>query len=86
MKLYRKLRKYDVITEIDISGSSISKQFKKANKCKARSIIVIGEEEAMKHQFKIRLFSDDENNEEKTINIDDNDGLEVWLKNIIPIN
>ncbi len=85
IKLSRKLRNYDVITEIDISGSSISKQLKKANKFKAKSIIIIGEEEAMKNQFKIRLFSDNENNKEKTINLEDNSGLEEWLKNIIPI-
>ncbi len=82
-KLSSKLRKYDVITEIDVSGSSISKQLKKANKCKAKSIIVIGEEEAMKNQFKIRLFSNN-NDKEKIINTDDNEGLEKWLKNVIP--
>ena len=81
-KLSSKLRKYDVITEIDVSGSSISKQFKKANKCKTKSIIVIGEEEAMKNQFKIRLFSNNNDNE-KIIDFDDNEGLEKWLKNII---
>jgi len=82
-ELSRKLRKYDVITEIDISGSSISKQLKKANKFKTRSIIVVGEEEAMKNQFKIRLFSNNKD-KEKLINFDDNEALEKWLKNIIP--
>ena len=81
--LSSKLRKYDVITEIDISASSISKQLKKANKCKTKSIIVIGEEEAMKNQFKIRLFSNN-NDKEKIIDFDDNEGLEKWLENIIP--
>ena len=82
-KLSSKLRRYDVITEMDVSGSSISKQLKKANKYKTRSIIVIGEEEAMKSQFKIRLFSNN-NDKEEIINFDDNEGLEKWLKNIIP--
>ena len=82
-KLSSKLRKYDVIAEMDVSGSSISKQLKKANKCKTKSIIVIGEEEAMENQFKIRLFYNN-NDKEKIINIDDNEGLEKWLKNIIP--
>ena len=82
-KLSSKLRKYDVITEIDVSGASISKQLKKANKYKSRSIIVIGEEEAIKNQFKIRLFSNN-NDKEKIIKFDDNEGLEKWLKNIIP--
>jgi len=81
-KLSSKLRKYDVITEIDISGSSISKQLKKANKCKAKSIIIIGEEEAMKNQFKIRLFSNN-SDKEKLINFDDHESLEKWLNNVI---
>ena len=82
-KLSSKLRKYDVITEMDVSGSSISKQLKKANKYKTRSIIIIGEEEAIKNQFKIRLFSNN-NDKEKIIDFDDNEGLEKWLENIIP--
>ena len=82
-QLSRKLRKFNVITETDISGASFSKQFKKANKFKAKSIIVIGEEEALKNQFKIRLYSDDQNNKEKTIGCDDNDALEEWLKTCI---
>ena len=85
LKLSRKLREYDLITEIDISGSSISKQFKKANKCNSKSVIVIGEEEALNHQFKIRLFSDNENDKEESLDIDDSDGLENWLKNITRI-
>ena len=80
LQLSRKLRKFNVITETDISGASFSKQFKKANKFKAKSIVVIGEEEAIHNQFKIRLYSDDQNNNEKTISFDDNDGLEEWLK------
>ena len=80
LQLSRKLRKFNVITETDISGASFSKQFKKANKFKAKSIVVIGEEEAINNQFKIRLYSDDQNNNEKTISFDDNDGLEEWLK------
>ena len=82
-KLSSKLRKYDVVTEMDVSGSSISKQLKKANKCKTKSIIVIGDEEAMKNQFKVMLFSNNKD-KEKIINLDDDDGLEKWLKNIIP--
>jgi len=83
-KLSSKLRKYDVVTEMDVSGSSISKQLKKANKCKTKSIIVIGDEEAMKNQFKVRLFSNNKD-KEKIINLDDDEGLEEWLKNITPI-
>jgi len=37
----------------------------------------------MKNQFKVRLFSNNKD-KEKIINLDDDDGLEKWLKNIIP--
>ena len=37
----------------------------------------------MKNQFIIRLFSNNKD-KEKIINFDDNEGLEKWLKNIIP--
>ena len=80
IQLARKLRKFDVITEIDISGASFSKQFKKANKCKARSVVIIGEDEARKNEFKIRLFCNDENGKEKTIKFEDNEGLKSWLE------
>ena len=40
--LSRKLRNYDLLVELDLSGASFSKQFKKANKLKSKSIIVIG--------------------------------------------
>ena len=79
IQLARKLRKFDVITEIDISGASFSKQFKKANKCKARSVVIIGDDEARKNEFKIRLFCNDENDKEKTIKFEDNEGLKSWL-------
>ena len=38
----------------------------------------------MNNHFKIRLFSDVENDKEMTIKFDDNEVLEEWLKNIIP--
>ena len=44
MKLSRKIRNYDLIAELDVSGASFSKQFKKANKLKSKSIIVIGDD------------------------------------------
>ena len=39
-ELSRKLRNYDLIVELDLTGSSFSKQFKKANKLNSKSIIV----------------------------------------------
>jgi len=80
MDLSRKLKNYDLVTELDLTGMSFSKQFKKANKLRARVVIVIGEEEAMKEEFKIRLFSDKiEDNKEETISLKDNIKLINWI-------
>ena len=46
---------------MDLSGSSFSKQFKKANKLKSKSIIVIGDDEAANGEFIIRLFDQSDN-------------------------
>ena len=82
LELSRKLRNFNLLTELDITGSSLSKQFKKANKCNSRSVVIIGEEEAIKEEFKIRLFTEnDENTFEETIKFNDLDKLEEWLKN-----
>jgi len=80
MDLSRKLRNYDLIVELDLSGSSFSKQFKKANKLKSKSIIVIGDDEAINKKFIIRLFAKEsfENNEE-VISFEDNTKLENWI-------
>ena len=82
MNLSRKLRKYDLLVELDVTGASFSKQFKKANKLKAKSIIVLGDEEASNNEFVIRLFNKDssETKEEK-ISFDNDIKLEKWLNN-----
>ena len=82
MDLSRKLRNYDLLVELDLSGSSFSKQFKKANKFKSRSIIIIGDNEAANKEFVIRLF-DKENseNKEETISFENDIDLKKWLKN-----
>ena len=81
MDLSRKLRNYDLKTELDLSGASFSKQFKKANKLKSKSIIVIGDDEAVKNIFVIRLFNkDNSENKEETISIEDYLKLEKWVK------
>jgi len=80
MDLSRELRNYDLLIELDLSGSSFSKQFKKANKLKAKSIIVIGDEEASKKEFIIRLFNkEDLENCQETILFKDKMKLESWL-------
>ncbi len=84
MALSRKLRNYNLITELDLSGASFSKQFKKANKLKPKSIIVIGDDEAAKNEFVIRLFNNDNSeNKEEIISIEDNIKLEKWIKNYL---
>ncbi len=80
--LSRKLRDYDLLVELDLSGASFSKQFKKANKLKSKSIIVIGDDEAANKEFIIRLFdkASDENQEE-TISYENDIKLRKWLDN-----
>ncbi len=82
MNLSRKLRKYDLLVELDVTGASFSKQFKKANKLKSKSIIVLGDEEASNNEFVIRLFNKDSfETKEETISVENDIKLEKWLKN-----
>ena len=82
MNLSRKLRKYDLLVELDLTGASFSKQFKKANKLKSKSIIVLGDEEASNNEFVIRLFNKDSSeNKEETISVANDIKLEKWLNN-----
>jgi len=82
MDLSRKLRNYDLLVELDLSGSSFSKQFKKANKLKSKSIIVIGDDEAANKEFTIRLFDKEScENKEEIISFANDIKLEKWLKN-----
>jgi len=78
--LSRRLRKYDLLVELDLSGASFSKQFKKANKLKSKSIIVIGDEEAANKEFIIRLFDKERfENKEEVISFENDIKLEKWL-------
>ncbi len=82
MDLSRKLKKYDLLVELDLSGSSFSKQFKKANKLKSKSIIVIGDDEATKRELIIRLFDQSGNaNKEEVISLENDFELEKWINN-----
>ena len=82
MDLSRKLRNYDLLVELDLSGASFSKQFKKANKLKSKSIIVIGDDEAANGEFIIRLFDQSDNgNEEEVISFENDIKLENWINN-----
>ena len=81
MDLSRRLRKYDLLVELDLSGASFSKQFKKANKLRSKSIIIIGDDEAANKEFIIRLFDKESfENQEEIIPFEDDIELEKWLK------
>ena len=87
LDLSRKLRNYDLIVELDLSGASFSKQFKKANKLKSKSIIVIGDDEAVKGEFIIRLFDQSGNgNEEEVISFENDIELEKLINNNLLAN
>ena len=82
MNLSRKLSKYDLLVELDLTGATFSKQFKKANKLKSRSIIVLGDDEASNQEFVIRLFNKDSSeNKEETISVENDIKLEKWINN-----
>ena len=82
MNLSRKLRKYDLLVELDLTGATFSKQFKKANKLKSKSIIVLGDDEAFNKEFVIRLFNKDSSeNKEETISVENDIKLEKWINN-----
>ncbi len=57
------LRSANLTTELDYSGSSFSKQFKRADKSLARWAIIIGEDEVSKGQLLMKKLRDNENKE-----------------------
>ena len=82
MDLARKLRNYDLLVELDLSGASFSKQFKKANKLKSKCIIIIGDDEAPNKEFIIRRFDKTSSeNKEEVISFENDIKLEKWLNN-----
>ena len=64
----------------------ISKQFKKANKLNSKSIIIIGDNEAAKREFIIRLFDKESfENKEEMISFENDTTLERWINiNLLP--
>ena len=80
--LSRKLRNFDLLVELDLSGASFSKQFKKANKLNSKGIIIVGDDEAAKEEFIIRLFDKQiPENREEVISFDNDIQLKKWLTN-----
>ena len=59
------LRSSNLMIELDYSGSSFSKQFKRADKSRAKWALVIGEDEAIKGQLLMKKLRDKQNDEER---------------------
>ncbi len=63
LNITRQLRSANFTVEMDYSGSSFSKQFKRADKSRALWAIVVGEDEVSKGQVLIKKLRDNENRE-----------------------
>jgi len=85
--LSRKLRNYDLLVELDLSGASFSKQLKKANKLNSKCVVLVGDQEATNKEFIIRLFDKkNSGNNEEVIPFDSDTKLERWINNNLLIN
>ena len=61
LNITRKLRSLNLAIELDYSGSTFSKQFKRADKSMAKWAIIIGEDEVSKGQLLMKKLRDNEN-------------------------
>ena len=85
--LSRKLRNYDLLVELDLSGASFSKQLKKANKLNSKCVVLVGDQEATNKEFIIRLFDKkNSGNNEEVIPFGSDTKLERWINNNLLIN
>jgi histidyl-tRNA synthetase len=82
LNITRQLRSANFTVEMDYSGSSFSKQFKRADKSRALWAIVVGEDEVSKGQVLIKKLRDNENREgiEECIFI--REGLDKLIKKL----
>ena len=69
LNITRQLRSINFSIELDYSGSSFSKQFKRADKSGAKWAMVIGENEVSEGQLKIKKLRD----------IEDKDGIKEYI-------
>jgi len=84
LDISRQLRLGNLNIEMDYSGSSFSKQFKRANKSKAKWALVIGEDEISKGQILVKKLRDNEkkkDGEEYVFSREDLDKLIEKLNN-----
>ncbi len=79
-----KLRVFNLNIELDYSGSSFSKQFKRADKSMAKWALVIGEDEASKGQLLMKKLRDKQKDEESKEYIFSKVDLDQLIKKLIP--
>ncbi len=77
------LRLSNLIIELDYSGSSFSKQFKRADKSRAKWALVIGEDEASKGQLLMKKLRDKQKDEVSREYIFSKEDLDELIKKLI---
>ncbi len=77
------LRSSNLMIELDYSGSSFSKQFKRADKSRAKWALVIGEDEASKGQLLMKKLRDKQKDEESREYIFLKEDLDQLIKKLI---
>ena len=77
------LRSANLIIELDYSGSSFSKQFKRADKSRAKWALVIGEDEVSKGQLLMKKLRDKKKDEESREYTYANGDLDQLIKMLI---
>ena len=77
------LRSSNLMIELDYSGSSFSKQFKRADKSRAKWALVIGEDEVSKGQLLMKKLRDKQKDEESREYIFSKGDLDQLIKKLI---
>ena len=77
------LRSSNLMIELDYSGSSFSKQFKRADKSRAKWGIVIGEDEVSKGQLLMKKLRDKQNDEDSKEYIFSKEDVDQLIKKLI---
>ncbi len=77
------LRSSNLTIELDYSGSSFSKQFKRADKSSAKWALVIGEDEASKGQLLIKKLRDKHKDDDSKEYIFSKEDLDQLIKKLI---
>ena len=83
LNITRQLRTSNLTIQMDYSGSSFSKQFKRADKSRAKWAIVIGEDEVLKDQILIKKLRDNDKKEGGEEYVLLKEGLDKLIKKLI---